>query len=158
MVHLTRKEFLLICGAGLAGIIGTTITTNPKQKIKTKYITTLEVNPNEFLLMQNKNKFYIALNGVGLIQGEEDDFVEELISKNIINYDACDIHNLPNIQETNTTPFNDLTITTNDGINYTLSSENEELIKSIKKYSSDILAYNNAIFEKTSKSNNHMTF
>ena len=151
MTNLTRKEFLLMCGAGLAGIIGTTITINSKNKKKNEYITNLEVNPNEFLLLQNKDKFYVALGGIGLVQGQENEFVNELISKNIIDYDACDIHNLPKAKEIDNTSFEELTIKTNDNLNYTLSSENEELIKSIAKYSSDILAHNYELFGQTNK-------
>ena len=151
MANLTRKEFLLICGAGLTGIIGTALTIKPKTEEKTEYITNLQVNPNEFLLLQNQDKFYVALGGVGLIQGEENEFVDELISKNIVDYDACDIHGLPKAQETDTTSFNDLTISTDDGLNYTLSSENEDLIKSTTKHSSDILAHNYELFGQISK-------
>lgn len=151
MVNLTRKEFLLICGAGLAGVIGTALTINPKAEERIEYITNLQVNPNEFLLLQNQDKFYVALGGIGLVQGEEDEFVNELISKNIVDYDACDIHRLPKARETDTASFNDLTITTEDGLNYTLSSENEDLIKSTTKYSSDILAHNYELFGQISK-------
>ncbi|CCY47165.1 unknown [Firmicutes bacterium CAG:822] len=151
MVNLTRKEFLLMCGAGLTGVIGTALIINPKTNKRTEYITNLQVNPNEFLLLQNQDKFYVALGGVGLLQGEEDKFIDELISKNIIDYDACDIHGLPNAQETDTTSFNDLTISTDDGLNYTLSSENEDLIKSTTKHSSDILAHNYELFGQISK-------
>lgn len=151
MTNLTRKEFLLICGAGLTGIIGTSLTIKPKTEERTEYITNLQVNPNEFLLLQNQDKFYIALGGIGLIQGEENEFVDELISKNIVDCDACDIHELPKAQETDTTSFDNLTISTDDGLNYTLSSKNKNLIKSTTKYSSDILAHNYELFGQISK-------
>lgn len=145
MNKLSRRNFLLMCGTTLIGLIGgATIANNntPKEK----YISNIQVNPDEFLLLENKQSgyFYIALGGYGIMQGEETDFVEELLDQNIIPYDACDIHTLPKNGESNIFP--NLSITTEDELNYILSSEDETLIDSLQKHHSDILAHNNELF------------
>ena len=142
-MNISRKNFLLICGASIASIIsGIAITNN---STKEKYITNIQVNPDEFLFLENKQNghFYIALGGYGIMQNEETNFIEELLNKNIITYDACDIHNLRKANETTSNAFPNLTITTKDELNYTLSSEDESLINSVQKYKSEILAHNN---------------
>ena len=48
----------------------------------------------------------------------------------------------------NSNTFQDLTITTKDDLNYTLSSDDESLINSIQKHQSDILAHNNELFSQ----------
>ena len=125
-----------------------TITNNnaPKEK----YISNIQVNPDEFLFIENKQNghFYIALGGYGLTKDEESSFREELINKQIIPYDACEIHNLPKANDKNSNTFQDLTITTKDDLNYTLSSDDESLINSIQKHQSDILAHNNELFSQ----------
>ena len=148
MKNLSRRNFLLICGAGIASLLGG-ITIANNNKPKEKYISNIQVNPDEFLFLENKQtgRFYVALGGIGLIQGEEDDFIEELLNQNIISYDACMIHNLPKANET-ASDFPNITITTEDELNYTVSSEDESLINSLQKYQSDILAHNNELFSK----------
>lgn len=147
MKNISRKNFLLICGAGIVGLIGgVTIANNnaPKEK----YTANIQVNPNEFLSLENKQNghFYIALGGYGITQDEEADFIEELLNQNIVPYDACDIHNLPKANETISNTFPNLTITTKDELNYTISSEDKSLIDSLQKHQSEILAHNNKLF------------
>ena len=149
MLNLTRKDFILMCGAGLTGVIGTAFTINQVRDNRPEYITNIEVNPDEFIILPNKDIYYIALGGCGLMQGEETNFVNELISKNIVPYDACDIHNLPKDGSTNI--FTDTTISTIDGLNYTITSKDEALISSVQKYSSDILAKNSELFSEVQK-------
>lgn len=145
-INLSRRNFLLMCGVGLAGFIGGA-TINQNTSYKEKYITNVEVNQDEFLFLENKQsgRFYIALSGDGIIQGSENDFIEELLNKNIIPYDACDIHTLPKANEEMSHPFSNLSITTEDSVNYTLSSEDESLISSLQKHHSDVLAQNNEL-------------
>lgn len=148
MPKLTRKEFLLMCGAGILGLIGGTSINRPKQtEEKNNYITNITVNPDEFLYLKRSDAdiFYIAVGGAGLMQGEEDDFTNSLIKQGIIPYDACEIHSLPKVGETSD-EFPNLLISNVDGLNYTLASEDEALITSVQKHSSDILAKNYELF------------
>lgn len=147
MQNLTRRDFILMCGAGLAGVIGTTLTINQLTDDRPEYITNLTINPSEFIIFPDKNQYYIALNGNSLLQGQETDFVNELIAKNIVPYDACDIHTLPKKEDGTQNIIAETSITTQDDLNYTIISKNKDLISSIQKYSSDILTQNNELLE-----------
>ena len=126
MLNLTRKEFILMCGSAAAGIIGSTLVFSklPKE-IETKYISNIMVNPNEFLILNKDSKgvIYILINGI-LMQGQEEEFANELISKEIINHDGCDIYTLPKKEDGLITPIEDISIETKDNINYTFISNN----------------------------------
>lgn len=145
---LTRKEFLLMCGSACIGIIGTALVFSklPKE-IETKYILNLKVNPNEYVILnQNSNGIiYILINGI-IMPGEEETFAKELISKQIIDHDACDIYSLPQKEES-ITPIEGISIETKDNINYTFISNNKEKLENIQKYQSDLLQKNNELFE-----------
>ena len=149
MKNLTRRDFILMCGAGLTGVIGTTLTINQLTDDRTEYITNLTVNPDEFLMFPNKDQFYITLKGTSLLQGQETDFVNELISKNIVPYDACDIHTLPQKDDGIQNIIVETSISTEDNLNYTITSKNKDIINNIQKHSSDILAKNNELFNQT---------
>lgn len=149
MKNLTRRDFILMCGAGLTGVIGTTLTINQLTDDRTEYITNLTVNPDEFLMFPNKDQFYIALKGTSLLQSQETDFVNELISKNIVPYDACDIHTLPQKDDGIQNIIVETSISTEDNLNYTITSKNKDIINNIQKHSSDILAKNNELFNQT---------
>ena len=85
-----------MCVSLLISIIGnsTVYSVLPKEK-ENIYISNLTVKPDEFIPIPLHARTYIGLEGVSLIQGEENDFIDELISKNIIKYDNCEIHTLP---------------------------------------------------------------
>lgn len=151
MTNLTRREFLLICGASVAGMLGAATTIKPKTIEKTEYVNNVIVYPGEFLLLKNENKYYIALGGVDLMPDQKLDFIVDLIARRIIRHDKCEIHTLPNVQETDSTSFEDLTITAEDGITYTLISENLDLIKNPQTYTSYILAENYISSEEQNK-------
>lgn len=146
--NLTRKDFILMCGTGIIGLIGGTLISKTKPvETNTEYVSNIQVNPNEFLYLKSSkgNAFYIALGGVGLMQGQEQEFINALTEEGIIPYDACEIHDLPKENETSN-DFPNLTITTEDGLNYTLTSDDYALLATLQKYSSDILAKNSEIF------------
>lgn len=151
MTNLTRREFLLICGGGVAGMLGAATAIKPKIIEKTEYVNNVIVYPGEFLLLRNENKYYIALGGVDLMPNQKLDFIVDLIARRIIKHDKCEIHTLPNAQETDSTSFEDLTITAEDGISYTLISENLDLIKNPQTYTSYILAENYISSEEQNK-------
>ena len=149
MLNLTRKEFILMCGSAAAGIIGSTLVFSklPKE-IETKYITNIMVNPNEFLILNKDSKsvIYILINGI-LMQGQEEEFANELISKEIINHDGCDIYTLPKKEDGLITPIEDISIETKDNINYTFTSNSKDKLDKIEKYQSDILSKNSELFK-----------
>ncbi len=149
MLNLTRKEFILMCGSAAAGIIGSTLVFSklPKE-IETKYISNIMVNPNEFLILNKDSKgvIYILINGI-LMQGQEEEFANELISKEIINHDGCDIYTLPKKEDGLITPIEDISIETKDNINYTFTSNSKDKLDKIEKYQSDILSKNSELFK-----------
>ena len=149
MQKLTRREFVLMCGSAAAGIIGSTLVFSklPKE-IETKYISNIMVNPNEFLILNKDSKgvIYILINGI-LMQGQEEEFANELISKEIINHDGCDIYTLPKKEDGLITPIEDISIETKDNINYTFTSNSKEKLDKIEKYQSDILSKNSELFK-----------
>ena len=149
MQKLTRREFVLMCGSAAAGIIGSTLVFSklPKE-IETKYISNIMVNPNEFLILNKDSKgvIYILINGI-LIQGQEEEFANELISKEIINHDGCDIYTLPKKEDGLITPIEDISIETKDNINYTFTSNSKDKLDKIEKYQSDILSKNSELFK-----------
>ena len=149
MQKLTRREFVLICGSAAAGIIGSTLVFSklPKE-IETKYISNIMVNPNEFLILNKDSKgvIYILINGI-LMQGQEEEFANELISKEIINHDGCDIYTLPKKEDGLITPIEDISIETKDNINYTFTSNSKDKLDKIEKYQSDILSKNSELFK-----------
>ncbi len=149
MQKLTRKEFVLMCGSAAAGIIGSTLVFSklPKE-IETKYISNIMVNPNEFLILNKDSKgvIYILINGI-LMQGQEEEFANELISKEIINHDGCDIYTLPKKEDGLITPIEDISIETKDNINYTFTSNSKDKLDKIEKYQSDILSKNSELFK-----------
>lgn len=146
-LNLTRKDFILICGTSIVGLMSGIIVNNAMPVINSiEYVVNIQVNPDEFLYLKSREGiFFIALGGVGLIQGQSQDFVDTLKKEGIIPYDACEIHNLPGKNETSN-DFQNLTITTKDGLNYTLTSNDKYLLATLQKYSSDILAKNSEIF------------
>lgn len=149
MQKLTRREFVLMCGSAAAGIIGSTLVFSklPKE-IETKYISNIMVNPNEFLILNKDSKgvIYILINGI-LMQGQEEEFANELISKEIINHDGCDIYTLPKKEDGLITPIEDISIETKDNINYTFTSNSKDKLDKIEKYQSDILSKNSELFK-----------
>ena len=149
MQKLTRREFVLMCGSAAAGIIGSTLVFSklPKE-IETKYISNIMVNPNEFLILNKDSKgvIYILINGI-LMQGQEEEFANELISKEIINHDGCDIYTLPKKEDGLITPIEDISIETKDNINYTFTSNSKDKLDKIEKYQSDLLAKNSELFK-----------
>lgn len=149
MQKLTRREFVLMCGSAAAGIIGSTLVFSklPKE-IETKYISNIMVNPNEFLILNKDSKgvIYILINGI-LMQGQEEEFANELISKEIINHDGCDIYTLPKKKDGLITPIEDISIETKDNINYTFTSNSKDKLDKIEKYQSDILSKNSELFK-----------
>lgn len=149
MQKLTRREFVLMCGSAAAGIIGSTLVFSklPKE-IETKYISNIMVNPNEFLILNKDSKgvIYILINGI-LMQGQEEEFANELISKEIINHDGCDIYILPKKEDGLITPIEDISIETKDNINYTFTSNSKDKLDKIEKYQSDILSKNSELFK-----------
>ena len=149
MQKLTRREFVLMCGSAAAGIIGSTLVFSklPKE-IETKYISNIMVNPNEFLILNKDSKgvIYILINGI-LMQGQEEEFANELISKEIINHDGCDIYTLPKKEDGLITPIEDISIETKDNINYTFTSNSKDKLGKIEKYQSDLLAKNSDLFK-----------
>ena len=149
MLNLTRKEFILMCGSAAAGIIGSTLVFSklPKE-IETKYISNIMVNPNEFLILNKDSKgvIYILINGI-LMQGQQEEFANELISKEIINHDGCDIYTLPKKEDGLITPIEDISIETKDNINYTFTSNSKDKLDKIEKYQSDILSKNSELFK-----------
>ena len=149
MQKLTRREFVLMCGSAAAGIIGSTLVFSklPKE-IETKYISNIMVNPNEFLILNKDSKgvIYILINGI-LMQGQEEEFANELISKEIINHDGCDIYTLPKKEDGLVTPIEDISIETKDNINYTFTSNSKDKLDKIEKYQSDILSKNSELFK-----------
>lgn len=155
-LNLTRKEFILICGTGIVGLIGGIIINEETPAITNiEYVVNIQVNPDEFLYLKNRQGiFFIALGGVGLMQGQSQDFVNSLIKEKIVPYDACEIYTLPKENETSN-DFPNLTITTKDGLNYTLTSNDKYLLATLQKYKSDILAKNDELFsEVNSKTKN----
>ena len=149
MQKLTRREFVLMCGSAAAGIIGSTFVFSklPKE-IETKYISNIMVNPNEFLILNKDSKgiIYILINGI-LMQGQEEEFANELISRGIINHDGCDIYTLPKKEDGLITPIEDISIETKDNINYTFTSNSKDKLDKIEKYQSDLLAKNSDLFK-----------
>lgn len=145
---LSRRNFILMCGSAAAGIFGSALVFSklPKKTI-TKYISTINVNPNEFLIInENTNGIkYILIGGI-LIQNQEEEFIEELISKGIVEYDACDIYTLPKKEDNSITPIEGISIETKDNLNYTITSDSKEKLNNIQKYQSDLLAKNNDVF------------
>ncbi len=149
MLNLTRKEFILMCGTGIIGLIGGTIISQSKPvETNTKYITNIMVNPNEFLILNKDSKgvIYILINGI-LMQGQEEEFANELISRGIINHDGCDIYTLPKKEDGLITPIEDISIETQDNLNYTFTSNSKDKLDKIEKYQSDLLAKNSDLFK-----------
>lgn len=146
MFKVTRREFLIMMGAGLAGLIGGYYLPKTLPDEKTKYITNITVNPNEFIIIPFGDLNYVGLGGAGLIAGEEKDFVEELISNNISQLDNFDIHSLPKKEDGEQIIQSEVTIITKDNSNYEITSTNKDFISNIQKYSSDILNKNNELF------------
>lgn len=146
MFKVTRRDFLIMMGAGLAGLIGGYYLPKPLLEEKTKYITNITVNPNEFIIIPFGDLNYVGLGGVGLIAGEEADFVDELMSKNISQIDNFDIHSLPKKEDGEQVIQSEVTISTMDNLNYEITSTNKDFISNIQKYSSDILNKNNELF------------
>ena len=149
MQKLTRREFVLMCGSAAAGIIGSTLVFSklPKE-IETKYISNIMVNPNEFLILNKDSKgvIYILINGI-LMQGQEEEFANELISRGIINHDGCDIYTLPKKEDGLITPIEGISIETQDNLNYTFTSNSKDKLDKIEKYQSDLLAKNSELFK-----------
>ena len=162
MTKLTRRDFILMGSSSFVGIIGTISIMNRINESRInntpEYITQLPIDKNEFITLKYQDRLYVALGGSGILPGEEVDFVDELISKNITQYDNCDIHCLPKkeggpqelyLEAYDGPIFLDTTITTDDDLNYTITSKSKDIINNIQKHSSDILAKNNELFNQT---------
>lgn len=146
MFKVTRREFVIMMGTGLAGLIGGYYLPKPLPEEKTKYITNITVNPNEFIIIPFGDLNYVGLGGEGLIAGEEEAFVKELISNNISQFDNFDIHSLPKKEDGEQVIQSEVTISTMDNLNYEITSTNKDFINNIQKYTSDILNKNNELF------------
>lgn len=146
MFKVTRREFVIMMGTGLAGLISGYYLPKPLPEEKTKYITNITVNPNEFIIIPFGDLNYVGLGGEGLIAGEEEDFVKELISNNISQFDNFDIHSLPKKEDGEQVIQSEVTISTMDNLNYEITSTNKDFINNIQKYTSGILNKNNELF------------
>lgn len=106
------------------------------------------VNPNEFLILNKDSKgiIYILINGI-LMQGQEEEFANELISRGIINHDGCDIYTLSKKEDGLITPIEGISIETQDNLNYTFTSNSKDKLDKIEKYQSDLLTKNNELFK-----------
>ena len=145
MFKVTRRDFLIMMGAGLAGLIGGYYLPKPLPEEKTRYITNITVNPNEFIIIPFGDLNYVGLGGEGLIAGEEEDFIEELLSEGISQFDNFDIHSLPKKEDGEQVIQSEVTISTMDNLNYEITSTNKDFISNIQKYSSDLLNKNNEL-------------
>ena len=81
------------------------------------------------------------------MQGQEEEFANELISRGIINHDGCDIYTLPKKEDGLITPIEDISIETQDNLNYTFTSNSKDKLDKIEKYQSDLLAKNSDLFK-----------